>query len=158
VSPTTSLRAGNLHLATLGKEKRIPTQISLDLLLVILFWVEFLPYASRKNMLVAFIPSTINYLGEGGVVITAFQIYLLSRLLTWLLLRGTGERVIIIQACRFGVAGVCRVCQGARRLRAVLEEDAIVGSEGVIYDEIVEVVMLLDKLAKVSNIIRMQLT
>jgi hypothetical protein len=28
----------------------------------------------------------------------------------------------------------------------------------VIYDEIVEVVMLLDKLAKVSNIIRMQLT
>jgi len=54
--------------------------------LIILFWVEFLPYAGRKNMLVAFIPPAINYLGEGGVVITAFEIYLLSRLLALLIL------------------------------------------------------------------------
>ena len=74
-----------------------------------------------------------------------------------LILRGTGERVIIIEACRLGSAGA-GVGQGGRRFGAVVEEDAIVGSKGVIYDEVVEVVMLLDRLEKVSNILRMQLT
>ena len=74
-----------------------------------------------------------------------------------LILRGTGERVIIIEACRLGSAGA-GVDRGERMFGAVVEEDAIVGSWCVIYNELVEVVMLLDRLEKVSNILRMQLT
>jgi hypothetical protein len=78
-------------------------------------------------MLVTFIPPAINYFGEGGVVITAFQINFLGGLLAQLILRGTGERVIIIEACRLGSAG-SGVGRGDRRFGAVVEEDAIVGS------------------------------
>lgn len=91
-------------------------------------------------MFVPFIPSPIHDFGERRIIIHSFQIHFLDSFLRWFGLGWIREGVIVVEVDRFGYRRV----GGGRRgwFGGVVEEYPIVRSEGMIYNEVIEVVML----------------
>jgi len=107
--------------------------------LVVLVGVEILPHGGWKDMFIPFIPATIDDFCERRIIICALNFYIACRLLARLWPIGwPGKRVIIVEVDRFGGIGF----GGRRRFGGIVEEDAVIGSQRMINDEVVEVVML----------------
>lgn len=51
------------------EEKSVPTSVPLHLFLVVFFWIELLPHAGGKDVLVPFVPSAIDHFGVRGVIV-----------------------------------------------------------------------------------------
>ncbi len=90
-------------------------------------------------MFIPLIPTTIDDFCERGIVICALKFYCICGLLARLWSIGwSRKRVIIVEVDGFRGIGF----GGSRRFGGIVEEDAVIGSQRMIDDEVVEVVML----------------
>jgi hypothetical protein len=102
----------------LREEECIPTKIPFDFLLIILVGVEILPHAGGENMLVPFVPTTINDFCEGWIVVCAFYFYLRNGFWGCFgFVRGSGKRIVGVEIDGFGSGGF----RGWGRIRTIVE-------------------------------------
>lgn len=104
-------------------------------------------------MFVPLIPSSIDHFRERRIIVRAFQIHLVDwfcgrlRLVGW-----TGERIIGIEVDGFGSVGFGRLGGSG----GVVEQDAIVGAEGLVDYEVVEIIVLWNGSVTCLQILKMQ--
>lgn len=121
------------------EEKRISSQIPLNLLLIILLWIKLLPNRSREDMFISLVPSPIHHFRECRVIICAFQLCGVD----WLFggfgsIGGTEGGIICVEGGWLWSAGFGEW----RRFGGVVEEETVIGSERVVDYEVVKIVML----------------
>ena len=113
-----------LEVPLFRKEKGIAARVSPDILRVILLGVEILPDIGRVDVLVTLVPPPIDHLRDRGVVRRPFEF-------------GKTRRAANA-SCAW--SGSRRLCW--RSFGAVVEEELVVRTQGLVDDEEIELIML----------------
>lgn len=97
-------------------------------------------------MFVAFVPAAIDDFSIRRVIICAFEICVLGGFSGLRLIGRTRERIVLFEA-----NGIRRNARhGSWGIGAIIEEEAVVWSKGVVDDEVVEIIMLFQASATIQ--------